>query len=467
MRRFQIAAACGAVLLMSWPCVEVVHTRLPLYTIEDLGTLNGAPLTPRGINAAGHVVGMAEDSAGAHVAFVIDTQAARDLGSLGGTFAEANAINDQDEIAGFSMGSDGVVRAFRYTAAGMQPLAQPEGTASLAYAINATGQIAGYGGSTAYHAFRYTPATGMTDLGTLGGSASYAYGLNVAGQVTGCAWMAGWEAHAFVSDGTGPMQDLSTLGGTQSCGVSINRAGQIAGWSFLGGDLFQHAFRYSLSNGLQDLGTLGGMDSFGAAINDSGTVVGWSTDPNGERRAFVFTDADGLANLNDRLDPGLGWTLTEATGINAGGQIVGVGLLGGERRAFRLTPPPTVTVTPPDLTPPVITSVRPWPPALWPPHGEMMRVRVRVAATDNVDPAPSCRVTSVTSSEPDAGTSKQDRPHDIVVRGDLALSLRAELGPKARERVYTLAVTCADAAGNAAVQQATVRVVKNPWQRYR
>jgi hypothetical protein len=97
----------------------------------------------------------------------------------------------------------------------------------------------------------------------------------------------------------------------------------------------------------------------------------------------------------------------------------------------------------------------------------MVPVRVCAVATDAVDPAPTCRITGVTSSEADTGTSNQDRPRDFVVTGDLSLPLRAELGHKSHARLYTIAVIRADAAGNHAWSQTSVRVVINPWEAYR
>jgi probable HAF family extracellular repeat protein len=463
MRRSQLAAICGIAILMSWPSVRVLHSQLPQYTVEDLGTLNDSPLVPRAINAGGHVAGKVDTGDGGHAAFLYDAGAVRELGSLGAANTEAWAINDEDEVVGFSMDADGVVRAFRYaTAAGVRPLDLTAGFVSSAFAINASGQIAGYAGSTAYHAFRYTEGAGMIDLGTLGGFESLGYGINDAGQVTGCSWTADVTKHAFVWDGANPMQDLGTLGGSQSCGVSINRTGQVAGWSLTGGDVTFHAFLYEPGFDLRDLGTLGG-DSAATAVNDDGTVVGWSATASGEHHAFVFTGADGLVDLNDRIDPGLGWVLHEAYGINASGQIVGVGALGGLMRAFKLTPP--IGVTPAkDTAPPRIRSVEANPPIVWPPHHEMVTVRVDALAEDDMDPVPTCSIATVESSEPDTGTSHQDRPGDIVVSGGLSVQLRAELGLKARERLYTIGVVCTDAAGNAATSRTTVRVVKNPWE---
>jgi probable HAF family extracellular repeat protein len=465
MRRSQLAAICGIVILTSWPSAHVLRSGVVSYTLEDLGTLNGAPLMPRSINSSGHVVGNATTADGAGVAFILDGQQARRIGSQVGEFIEAHAINDKDEVVGLSMGSDGFPFAVAYTTAGgIRALALPQGYWSSAFGINASGQVTGYAGSSALHAFRYSDADNVVYLGTFGGSESYGYGINDAGQVTGCSQTVDNKMHAFLSDDATSMVDLGTLGGSQSCGVSINRHGQAAGWSWLFVEPTQHAFRYSKEAGLEDLGTLGGADSFATAINDDGTVVGWSLDGNGERHAFVFTDAEGLIDLNSLIDPALGWVLTEANGINAGGQIVGVGLVGIEPRAFRLTPPPSGRPAPTDTIPPNIASVTAQPPALWPPHGEMVAVSIRAVATDAVDPAPACRITGVTSSEAETGTSNQDRPRDFVVTGDLSLRVRAELGHKSRERLYTIAVTCTDASGNEAGSQVSVRVVKNPWE---
>lgn len=472
MCRFRLAAACGAALLMSWPGAGVLHSDLPLYTVEDLGTLDGAPLTPRAINGNGHVVGLADGAEGARLAFVIDVLPARDLGSLGGAYSVANGINDRDEIVGYSRTADRMFRAFLHSAAtGMMEIGALDGGASFAYGINASGQIVGYSGVGPYRAFRYTAGTGMADLGALGESGSFGYAINDTGQVAGCSWTPDSTLHAVLWSSAGALSDHGTLGGTEGCGLSVNAVGQVAGWSWIVGDLSQHAFRYSAATGLLDLGTLGGGDSGAAGINDAGTVVGWSLDAAGERRAFVYTDADGMVDLNDRIDRASGWTLTDAAAINTAGQIVGTGMLGGTTHAFRLMPPPGSEPAPEpeppvDTTPPTVGRLTVWPGALWPAMHQMVPVRVMVRARDDMDPAPACRVTSVTSSEPDAGTSRQDRPNDIVLRGDLSLRLRAEVGPRTTERVYTILVTCTDSAGNSTSREATVRALKTLWPRF-
>ena len=73
---------------------------------------------------------------------------------------------------------------------------------------------------------------------------------------------------------------------------------------------------------LKDLGTLGGTSSYATGINASGQVVGWATTPNGLAYAFLYSDGV-MKDLNDLIDPTLGWTLLHGSAINNSGQVVG------------------------------------------------------------------------------------------------------------------------------------------------
>jgi probable HAF family extracellular repeat protein len=154
--------------------------------------------------------------------------------------------------------------------------------------------------------------------------------------------------HAFLwtpttpnSDG-GAMIDLGTLGGNGSYGYGINDSGQVTGQSLTTEDASYHAFLYD--GAMHDLGTLGGSYSVGFGINASGQVVGFSaTSGDIADRAFLFTSGTGMVDLNTLIDPLTGWELTYGSAINDAGQITGYGLIGGESRAFLLTPIPEPT----------------------------------------------------------------------------------------------------------------------------
>lgn len=327
-------------------CLTAVALAQSTYTITDLGTLGGHYSIGRGINSSGQVTGrsaLADDTT-LH-AFLYDG-AMTDLGTLGGSGTNAEGgigINASGQITGGSFTSSGDQNGFLYSSGVMYDLGTLPGyTGSLGWGINNSGQVAGYSFfPSGFRAFLYS-AGAMSDLGTLGGADSYAYGINDAGQITGQADTASGGAHAFLYS-RGAMTDLGVPAGyDSSAGYGINSSGQITGGLTAGSVL--HAFLYA--NGtMTDLGTLGGTESWGYGINSSGQVVGYSKNVPSVtdffRRAFLYTPATGMLDLNNLITPGSGWTLQEAHAINDAGQITGLGVSpSGAQHAFLLTPVP-------------------------------------------------------------------------------------------------------------------------------
>jgi probable HAF family extracellular repeat protein len=89
-----------------------------------------------------------------------------------------------------------------------------------------------------------------------------------------------------------------------------------------------------------DLRTLGGQFSAAFAINDAGFVVGNAALKGNKPTHAALWIGSRIYDLNDLLDKsGSGWTLFEARGINASGQIVGWGEApSGQKHGFLLTP---------------------------------------------------------------------------------------------------------------------------------
>jgi probable HAF family extracellular repeat protein len=421
------------------------------YLVQDLGVIDGYSSTATAINDAGAAVGWIDATThSTRAAVAIEGGAFQYLAGLDVT-STANGINTSGQLAGYvaSATSPGELHAMRYTNGFVEDLGSFGGN-SFGYDINRHGQVAGWSfvpGFSSTHAFVATPGEPLLDLGTLGGGAqpqSFASGINDAGQVSGHSVTSTGRYHAFrYTPGLG-LQDLGTPAGADSFAERINGSGQVVGR--LSSSAGIHAFRYTDAIGIQDLHTIAGASSSWAFdINDAGTVVGMFF-MSGAPHAFVYTDAEGMIDLNTRIHPGSGWVLTAALGINNAGQIVGQGRYQGQNalRAFKLTPQL-------DVTPPNITAAAADPSILWPANLEMRPVTVTVEVTDNVDPAPRCRVVSARSSEEtDDGA--------IQLTGDLTLSLRAERNGIGTGRTYHVAVACSDASGNTAGTSVEVRV---------
>ncbi|NOT60575.1 MAG: hypothetical protein HOP19_10170 [Acidobacteria bacterium] len=115
-----------------------------------------------------------------------------------------------------------------------------------------------------------------------------------------------------------------------------------------------------------------------------------------------------------------------------------------------------------DLTPPVITDVGVNKPTLWPPNHKMVTVQVNYNVSDNHSPSVNldCSL-SVTSNEPVNGTGDGDTAPDWEVLDAHHVRLRAERAGSGNGRIYTITITCKDAAGNTAMRTVSVSVPKN------
>jgi probable HAF family extracellular repeat protein len=249
------------------------------------------------------VVGSAElNGPGPTHAFLYEDHLLRDLGVLpGGNYSTANAVNSFGEIAGTADTSESVDLAVLF-----------------------------------HHG-------NIVTLGSLPGSiGSEATGINNWGDVTGVVHMANFDDRAFLYH-NGKMITLGTLPGAQiSTAAAINDSVEITGTASSSNYEFQHAFLWSHGK-MIDLGLLpDGISSGANAINASGDVVGEAVTNTSTGINFVpFLYSHGkMRDLNDFLPPNSGWTLTNATGINNRGQIIGWGnpTAGGGSGAFLMSP---------------------------------------------------------------------------------------------------------------------------------
>ena len=321
-------------------CVVAVGAP-PQYEIMDLGTLGGNFSEGRAINNAGQVTGSAADGKGNIFAYLYSGGMMQSLGALSdATISAGYAINASGQVGGFSyVGTTSDTRAILFSGGTLTNLGTLGGTGSLGYSINASGHIVGEStlqGDNAAHAYLYTGGA-LQDLGTLGGTSSAAYGINDSGHIVGFSDTGTGVQHAFLYSG-GTMQDLGTLGGAfNSAAYAINSAGHIAGWASTSGNA-SHAFLYDGT--MHDLGALTGRDSTGRALNDLDQIVGEAfLSDNITTHAFLYTGGT-IYDLNDLIPANSGWKLTDASGINDSGWIVGTGIINGQEHGYLAKPVP-------------------------------------------------------------------------------------------------------------------------------
>ncbi|MGB8508187.1 MAG: HYR domain-containing protein, partial [Pyrinomonadaceae bacterium] len=118
------------------------------------------------------------------------------------------------------------------------------------------------------------------------------------------------------------------------------------------------------------------------------------------------------------------------------------------------------TVTVQDTQPPTLSAVTATPSSLWPPNHKMKTVTVNYTTSDNCGGGVGC-VLSVTSNEPIDGTGDGDTSPDWLIVDAHHVQLRAERSGGGNGRIYTITVTCKDAAGNTTVRTTTVTVAHN------
>jgi probable HAF family extracellular repeat protein len=322
--------------------VACTSMRAASYAVVDLGTLHGSASVALSINNKGQIVGgstIAGDTA--FHAFVVQsgTQGLvlQDLGTrFGGTNSQALAINANGDMIGATVVA-GHMRAVLDTGTPQQ-IGTLGGQSSVARGINNRSDVVGYsalGGDNAAHAFLYSHQN-LFDLGTLGGTNSAASAINNRGDIVGTSeTLTPDVTQAFLY--SGGLRSLGTLGGKNSSAVDINERGDVVGSADTAAGT-THAFLFA-DGAMRDLGTLGGDSSNAFGINDSGDVVGGAqfAIDNTTSHAFILGRCQ-LTDLNSLIPSDSGWVLNEARAINNSGEIVGIGQLNGQTRAFLLEP---------------------------------------------------------------------------------------------------------------------------------
>ncbi len=96
---------------------------------------------------------------------------------------------------------------------------------------------------------------------------------------------------------------------------------------------------------MTDLGTFGGQSSCANGINDFGVAVGFADFPGDSiAHGFIYYPGGQIQDLNNLVDPSLGWTIEDGCAVNDSGQIAASAYQEyGVFHAVLLTPVPEPT----------------------------------------------------------------------------------------------------------------------------
>ena len=231
-----------------------------------------------------------------------------------------------------------------------------------AFDINNGGTIVGWAIGRSVGWGTYWDIGGMFDLGSLGGSRGQAHGINDSGQIVGWSETATVLVDAFIWTQDG---GISSAGLTLTCDsndtdseaydisdndMRVGRSGIIDRGT---GPFDANSYTFSqcrpvakwtVSTGFgysevtAALGTLGGNKGCAYAANNAREVVGYSTTTGDEEHAFLWTERDGMIDLNGSFPTAGSWTMAVGRDINLLGSVAGWGTIGAEEHAFLMVP---------------------------------------------------------------------------------------------------------------------------------
>src|SRR5579872_2347282 len=354
MRRYAFATV--VLVLVAFPWRQTPQADTAAYTVEPLGnlaTIGSLLPAETGINASGEVVGTVSDN-------VLGTRAVRYTDANGWEYvpgltwgSTAAAVNVHGDIVG-TLRVNSQSHAYRYNAASdtVDDIGLlPNGDFSEALAVNDNGDVAGdgttTGGQLAFVASRGHVPLVLPDPG---GGFAQPCGINNAGQVAMTIVTAQGLVHAARFETNNTYTDAGTLdsnpAGFSLC-FGMDQLGNVGGESSANNSATFPGFRFdgtTMINVLTGLpGTTGNIQSLA-----NGNAAGWfNSTVDGLSHAMLYTDANGAVDLNQQIPSGSGWLLTQITGINASGQMVGDGMFNGTQTVFRLNPATTKDTTPP------------------------------------------------------------------------------------------------------------------------
>jgi len=376
----RIVSFVCAMSLLAVIATQAQQSPAPRYAVIDLGTLPGGNFSqPFVINDGDVVSGSSSLPNNTQQAVLWNRGQITQLGTLGGPDSIAFSVNvfglaageaetsasdpNGEDFCGF--GTHLICLPVLWNGGGANPLPTLGGNNGVANRNNDLGVAVGWAETSAHDPACPPPQTlqfkpvawahgAAMELPTDGGDPDgIALSLNDYGQVVGGSGICVafnqnllfslQSVHALLWQ-NGRLVDLGNLGGKTGQAIGnlafgINNRAQVVGVSDLPGDTTSHAFLWTAATGMRDLGTLpGDVASLAISINDPGMVVGLSIDASGNTRAVIWRGGIPI-DLNTLIEPSSPLYLLTSCGINARGEITGLGITSsGEVHTYRAIP---------------------------------------------------------------------------------------------------------------------------------
>jgi probable HAF family extracellular repeat protein len=282
------------------------------YSIKQIGELSvGMTHVVRSANEDGDIVGTFKRGRQAPGgATWSENEGQRDVKTrIKSDYSASVGINNNKQIVGSENTQTGM-RAFRSLENGSSILyldQLSDDTSSAAIAINSSAKVVGWSsGSSGIKAVTWNEFGKVESLPNLPGSNSCrALVINDGGDIAGACDFSSGSRAVLWKRSSGDATDLGQLpGDTWSIPTGINNKGDIVGNS---GNQERHNAVLWQKNGktIKNLGVLSGrVSSRALGINNAGDVVGYSEGGNSRDHAFIWTNKNGMIDLNELIPSG-------------------------------------------------------------------------------------------------------------------------------------------------------------------
>jgi hypothetical protein len=339
--------------------VDTAFVSVEVFPIRFEVILTGAPGTrAMVIDSDGSMAGFRVSNSGAMQAFY-HNNSGETFFNTGNSDAQIYAIS-QGKMAGVVQLNDTTAMAHTFQSDGTSlQIGSLDGNFSLAYGINTSGTLTGVSRDPQgrYRIFAHEDGQGMEDVTPQGFESGTGFSINASGQIAGVVEDVSGVERALIA-GTVSQENNSRAYSINNQGAAVgsvlqNSKVEAVLWNsptqiqVLPAANFTFSEAYSISDAGWIAGTagpdpfVGSTKSHPARFSRPGLPLLKSTSQSTSfitgQQAVVWISGS-FFNLNELIDPSLGWTLLEAAAINSAGQIAGTGMHLGEMKAFVLNP---------------------------------------------------------------------------------------------------------------------------------